>query len=196
MSHIRGKKSGILSQRHNWEMSNLDFEFLWARCGIVIVSPIFGMGFNIFLGAFSLFKGWENFVVGYCCWLLIFLLLRLTAFLPEQRYKSNLLLMALVILFLSINVGPAPQTYPISNQINSQALRTKSKFKLATNLEDGSSYQFQNQVIILGSQGNYLSIQINFPGLETNYKLEINLEDGLSNQFEIKSLSREVREII
>jgi hypothetical protein len=57
MSRIRGKKSGILPQRHNRELSNLDFVFLWAWCGIVIVSPIFGMGFNILLGAFPCLRG-------------------------------------------------------------------------------------------------------------------------------------------
>jgi hypothetical protein len=94
---------------------------------------------------------------------------------------TNLLLMALVLLFLSINVGTAPHEYPISNQINSQALQTN--FKLETNLEDGLSNQFENQVIITGSQGSYLSNQINSHALQTNFKLETNLEDGFSNQF-------------
>ena len=30
MSRIRGKKSGILPQRQNWMLSNLDFALLWA----------------------------------------------------------------------------------------------------------------------------------------------------------------------
>jgi hypothetical protein len=52
MSRIRGKKSGIRSQRHNWEMSNLDFAFLWDWCGILIFSPIIGM-VSIFFSALS-----------------------------------------------------------------------------------------------------------------------------------------------
>jgi hypothetical protein len=71
-------------------------------------------------------------VVGYCCWLLIYILLRLTAFLTGQRYKSNLILMALVLLILSINVGTAPQEYPKSNQIKSIILIAGSQEKYLT----------------------------------------------------------------
>jgi hypothetical protein len=48
-------------------------------------------------------------VVGYWCWFLILILLRLTAFLTEQRYKTKLLLMALVLILLSGNIGMEPQ---------------------------------------------------------------------------------------
>jgi hypothetical protein len=57
-------------------------------------------------------------VVGYWCWFFILILLRLTAFLPEQRYKSKLLLMALVLILLSINIGMGPQKNTILNQLN------------------------------------------------------------------------------
>ena len=89
MSRIRGKKSGILPQRQNWMLSNLDFALLWAWCGIVFVSPILDIGIHIILGAFSLFNGWENCVVGYCCWLFIFILLRLTAFYLNSAINRN-----------------------------------------------------------------------------------------------------------
>jgi hypothetical protein len=102
---------------------------------------------------------WDcNCYVGFCCWLLIFILLRLTAFIPEQRYKLNLILLALVLLRLSINVGMAPQKYPKSNQIKySQAMQTN--FKLEIILEYGLLNQFGNKAIIKGSQGNYLTKQ-------------------------------------
>jgi len=109
MSRIRGTKSGLRPQRLSWEISHLDFAFLWAIIGISFFSPIIEWGFNKFSGAFSLFTGWENFVVGYWCWFLILILLRLTAFLTEQRYKTKLLLMALVLILLSGNIGMEPQ---------------------------------------------------------------------------------------
>ena len=71
MSRIRGTKSGLLPQRLSWEISHLDFAFLWAIIGISFFSPIIEWGFNKFSGAFSLFSGWENFLVGYWCWFLI-----------------------------------------------------------------------------------------------------------------------------
>ena len=179
MSRIRGKKSGNLPERHNWEISNLDFAFLWVWCGILLFSPIIGMGVNIFLGAFSLFKGWENFVVGYLCWLIIFLLLRLTAFLPEQRHKLNLILMALVLMFLSFNVGTASQECPLYNQINSFA--GQFKFQLVNNLEDGAKL-IHNQNIHLARPGYLAANLINFSDLPTNSKLAITLGKGSANQ--------------
>jgi hypothetical protein len=46
------------------------------------------------------------------------MLLRLAAFLPEQRQKSKLLLMAFALLHLSINIGTGPQEIPRLHQIN------------------------------------------------------------------------------
>ena len=65
-------------------------------------------------------------MVGYWCWFLILILLRLTAFLPEQRYKTKLLLMALVLILLSGNIGMGPQETTRLNQfhkINHAGLR-------------------------------------------------------------------------
>ena len=118
MSRIRGKKSGLLPQRLNWEISYLDFALLWAWIGISFFSPIIEWGFIKFSGAFSFVTGWENFVVGYWCWFLILILLRLTAFLPEQRYKTKLLLMALVLSLLSVNIGMGSQENTRSNQFH------------------------------------------------------------------------------
>ena len=81
-------------------------------------SPIIEWCFIKFSGAFFFLTGWENFVVGYWCWFLILILLRLTAFLPEQRYKSKLLLMALVLCLLSVNIGRGSQENPSLNQFN------------------------------------------------------------------------------
>ena len=45
MSRIRGTKSGLLPQRLNWEISHIDFAFLWACIGISFLSPIIEWGF-------------------------------------------------------------------------------------------------------------------------------------------------------
>ena len=55
MSRIRGTKSGLLPQRLNWEISHLDFAFLWAWIGILFFSPIIEWGIIKISGAFSFF---------------------------------------------------------------------------------------------------------------------------------------------
>ena len=110
----------------------------------LLFSPIIEWGFIKFSGAFSFFTGWENFVVGYWCWLLILILLRLTAFLPEQRYKSKLLLMALVLILLSINIGTGPQENSRLHQIN----QINHAGSLTNNLHKGKHGRMDSNDII------------------------------------------------
>ena len=64
------------------------------------------------MGAFPTFPGWENYVVGYLCWFFIFVAVRLTVFLPEQRPKLKLLAMTILLLCLSINVENGSMANP------------------------------------------------------------------------------------
>ena len=71
MSNIRGSKSGNRPQRARWVFSPLDFMFMWAWSGVLLISPIIELVLKTFLGTFSTNPGWENYVVGYFCWFLI-----------------------------------------------------------------------------------------------------------------------------
>ena len=112
MGNIRGEKSGNLPQRVNWVFTPLDFVFMSAWSGILFFSPILEWGFHLLTGALSTSPGWEKFWVGYCCWILIFIFLRLTIFLPEQRPKFKLILMVILMVILSIHIEDAPTSKP------------------------------------------------------------------------------------
>ena len=106
MGNIRGSQSGNTPQRARWVFSPLDFMFMWALNGVLLISPIMEWAIKFFMGAFPTNPGWENYVVENLCWLFIFISVRLTVFLPEQRPKCKLLTMAFFLLCLSINIEP------------------------------------------------------------------------------------------
>ena len=104
MGNIRGFQSGNQPQRARWVFTPLDFKFMWALSGVLLISPILEWVIKFFLGAFPTNPGWENYVVGYICWFFIFISVRLTVFLPEQRPKF--------LLCPSINVEPGSMAKP------------------------------------------------------------------------------------
>ena len=130
MGNIRGKKSGNRPQRDNWVFTPLDFAFMLAGNGILCFSPILEWGLKSLTGAFSTSPGWEKFWVGYCCWIFIFIFLRLTIFLPEQRPKFKLLLMAILLVFLSINIEDVPTGSPGLGPAQSQIRMAREELSL------------------------------------------------------------------
>ena len=85
---------------------------MWAFSGVVMFSPTIEWVTKCCMGVFPTFPGWENFVVGYLCRFFIFIAVRLTVFLPEQRPKSKLLAMAIILFCLSINIEKVSMVEP------------------------------------------------------------------------------------
>ena len=112
MGNIRGSKSGNQPQGARWFFTPLDYMFMWALSGVLLISPILEWAIKFFLGAFPTNPGWGNYVVGYICWFFIFISVRLTVFLPEQHPKCKLLAMAFFFLCLSINIEPRAMAKP------------------------------------------------------------------------------------
>ena len=93
-------------------------------------------------------------MVGNLCWLLIFVLIRLTVFLPSQHNKSKLLTLAIIIALLSMNfedcqiAGTHPTALKKAESYNIIFPRSIAAFK--------SKQQFSSQLI----KGNLTAKQL------------------------------------
>ena len=136
LGKIRGKKSGLSPQRSRWNFSEVDFAFLWAGILTSFGSPLLEWAIKFHINAGFLSVGWANLLVGNLCWLLIFVLIRLTVFLPSQHNKSKLLTLAIIIALLSLNcedcqiAGNNPAALKMATSYNIQFPRCIMAFKM------------------------------------------------------------------
>ena len=136
MGKIRGKKSGSSPQRNRWNFSEVDFAFLWAGILTSFGSPLLAWAFKFNVSAGFLSVGWANLLVGNLCWLFVFVLIRLTDFLPSQHNKCKLLTLAITIALLAINfedchiAGKNPAALTMASSYNIQFPRCIMAFKM------------------------------------------------------------------
>ena len=130
-------------------------------------SPLLASAFQFNVSAGFLSVGWANLLVGNLCWLFIFVLIRLTVFLPSQHHKSKLLTLAIIIALLSINcedcqiAGNNPAALKMAESYNIQFPRGIMAFKL--------EQHFSSQLI----KGNLNVKQLGVDSLISNQIMQI-----------------------
>ena len=103
MKRIRGKRSGLKSQKSHWEFTQLDLAFLWVFILILMISPMFEWVGKYACDILFIPRAWLNMLIGVYLWLFILIALRLTYFLTDQRSKFKLFIIAILLCLLSIN---------------------------------------------------------------------------------------------
>ena len=107
MSRIRGKRSGLKSQKTHWEFTQLDLAFMWVFMLILMISPMFEWVGKYACDILLMPRVWLNMLTGIYLWLFILIALRLTYFLTDQRTKFKLFVIAALLCLLSINTKTA-----------------------------------------------------------------------------------------
>ena len=96
-------------------------------------------------------------MVGYFCWFLILISLRLTVFLPEQRPKCKLLTMAFILLCVSVNIETEPMRKP--GQISCAMNFTNKLIK--NNFSTSIHWEISKQITVEGYAPAKVQITIN-----------------------------------
>ena len=114
----------------------MDFAFLWVGIFASFGSPLIDWAIKFHISAGFLSVGWANLLVGNLCWLLVFILIRLTVFLPSQHNKSKFWTLAITIFLLSMNVkdchfvGKNPAALKMASSYNIHFPRSVIVFKM------------------------------------------------------------------
>ena len=103
MKRIRGKRSGLKSQKSHWEFTQLDLAFLWVFILILMISPMFEWVGKYACDILFIPRAWLNMLIGIYLWVFILIALRLTYFLTDQRSKFKLFIIVILLCLLSIN---------------------------------------------------------------------------------------------
>jgi hypothetical protein len=103
MKRIRGKRSGLKSQKSHWEFTQLDLAFLWVFILILMISPMFEWVGKYACDILFIPRAWLNMLIGIYLWVFILIALRLPYFLTDQRSKFKLFIIVILLCLLSIN---------------------------------------------------------------------------------------------
>ena len=103
MKRIRGKRSGLKSQKSHWEFTQVDLAFLWVFILILMISPMFEWVGKYACDILFIPRAWLNMLIGIYLWAFILRALRLTYFLTDQRSKFKLFIIVILLCLLSIN---------------------------------------------------------------------------------------------
>ena len=71
MNRIRGKRSGLKPQKSHWEITQLDFAFMWVFVLILMTSPMFEWVGKYACDILLISRTWLNMLIGIYLWVFI-----------------------------------------------------------------------------------------------------------------------------